>query len=60
MMGMGLNGLLTQFNPAQKENDILQQEIHITAEFPNAINHSEIEEAFRNLPNLAAQYANRK
>lgn len=40
--------------------DTLQQEIHITAEFPNATNHSEIEEAFRNLPNLAAQYANRK
>ena len=38
----------------------LQQEVHITAEFPNATNHSEIEEAFRNLTNLASQYANRK
>ena len=40
--------------------DTLQQEVHITAEFPNATNHSEIEEAFRNLTNLASQYANRK
>ena len=40
--------------------ETLQQEVHITAEFPNATSHSEIEEAFRNLPNLAAQYANRK
>ena len=40
--------------------DILQQEIHITAEFPNATNHFEIEEAFRNMANLASQYANRK
>jgi hypothetical protein len=60
MMGTGLNGLFTQFTPAQKPNDVLQQEIHITAEFPNATNHAEIEEAFRNLPNLASQYANRK
>ena len=41
-------------------SDTLQQEVHITAEFPNATNHSEIEEAFRNLTNLASQYANRK
>lgn len=40
--------------------ETLQQEVHITAEFPNATNHNEIEEAFRNLTNLASQYANRK
>ena len=40
--------------------DTLQQEVHITAEFPNATDHNEIEEAFRNLTNLASQYANRK
>lgn len=33
-----------------------QQTIHINAEFPNAVNHSEIEEAFRNLANYATQY----
>ena len=34
--------------------------VTITAEFPNATNHSEIEEAFTNLINKASQYANRK
>ena len=43
-----------------KNRDILEQNVHITAEFPNATNHTEIEEAFRNLSNLASQYANRK
>jgi hypothetical protein len=42
-------------------NDMtIEQNVHITAEFPNATDHSEIEEAFRNLTNLASQYANRK
>ena len=41
-------------------NEMLQQEVTIHAEFPNATNHSEIEEAFGNLVNLASQYANRK
>lgn len=40
--------------------DTLQQEVTIHAEFPNATNHNEIEEAFGNLVNLAAQYTNRK
>ena len=40
--------------------ETLQQEVHITAEFPNATDHNEIEEAFKNLTNLASQYANRK
>jgi hypothetical protein len=38
----------------------LEQEVTIHAEFPNATNHNEIEEAFRNLMNTASQYANRK
>ncbi len=38
----------------------LEQNVHIEASFPNATNHSEIEEAFSNLVNLASQYANRK
>lgn len=44
----------------QTSDNIFQQEVHITAEFPNATNHNEIEEAFRNLTNLASQYVNRK
>lgn len=37
----------------------LEQSVTIHAEFPNATNHSEIEEAFSNLVNRASQYANR-
>ncbi len=41
-------------------NGTLEQNVHIEANFPNATNHNEIEEAFSNLVNLASQYANRK
>jgi hypothetical protein len=40
--------------------DTIQQNVTIEAHFPNATNHSEIEQAFNNLINDAAQYANRK
>ena len=40
-------------------SDTLQQEVTIHAEFPNATNRSEIEEAFDTLINRAAQYTNR-
>ena len=43
-----------------EENETLEQTVTIHAEFPNATNHSEIEEAFNNLVNKASQYANRK
>ena len=36
-----------------------EQQVTIHAEFPNAVNHSEIEEAFDNLINRASQYVNR-
>ena len=62
------NAMVMQYQNAMANNrftlgnvgEILEQNVHITAEFPNATNHSEIEEAFRNLTNLASQYANRK
>ena len=38
----------------------LEQEVHITAEFPNATDKESIKEAFNDLINLASQYANRK
>jgi hypothetical protein len=41
-------------------NSSIEQEVTIHAEFPNATNHIEIEEAFNNLINTASQYANRK
>ena len=40
-------------------NQTLQQEVTIHAEFPNVSDHNEIEEAFNNLVNRASQYANR-
>jgi hypothetical protein len=43
---------------SNKEN--FEQYIEIHAEFPDATNHREIEEAFDNLMNLASQYVNRK
>ena len=39
---------------------VLEQNVHITAEFPNATNKDEILSAFDNVVNLASQYANRK
>ena len=41
-------------------SDILEQNVSIEASFPNATDKQEIEEAFKDLVNLAAQYANRK
>ena len=38
----------------------LEQEVTIHAEFPNATNRTEIEEAFDNIINLASQYAFRR
>ena len=40
--------------------EVLEQKVEIHAEFPNATDHNEIEEAFNNLVNRASQYANRK
>lgn len=40
-------------------NNVLEQTVTITASFPNATQHSEIEEAFTTLINRASQYANR-
>ena len=42
------------------KSQTLQQEVKITAEFPNVQDHNEIEQAFNNLINQASQYANRK
>lgn len=47
-------------NGVPSNDNSLEQNVEIHAEFPNATNHTEIEEAFDNLINRAAQYANRK
>ena len=41
-------------------DQIFEQEVTIHAEFPNATDHNEIEEAFNNLINRASQYAGRQ
>lgn len=41
-------------------NDILEQQVHIDASFPNVTDRNEIQEAFNTLINVASQYANRK
>lgn len=45
---------------AGAQRDTLEQNVTIHAEFPNATDHTEIEQAFQNLSNLASQYAGRK
>ena len=41
---------------ATASGDALQQDVHITAEFPNVTNSHEIEDALNNLVNHASQY----
>jgi len=40
--------------------DALQQEVHITAEFPGVTDRYEIEEAFNSLIDRTSQFINRK
>lgn len=53
---------LRELTPASAAatTEILEQNVHIEALFPNAVDHNEIEQAFENIVNLASQYANRK
>ena len=55
----GLGAMLAAGGVGQTTGAI-EQHIEINASFPDATNHSEIEEAFHNLLNTASQYANRK
>lgn len=41
-------------------NDVLEQNVHIEASFPNVTDRNEIEEALNSIVNRASQYANRK
>ena len=43
-----------------KDSEPLEQNVHIEASFPNATDKNEIEEAFKDIVNLASQYAYRK
>ena len=53
--GLGYIGAAYSGHNAQ----VIEQEVTIHAEFPNAVNHTEIEMAFDNLINHASQFANR-
>ena len=44
----------------ENNSQTIEQDVHITAEFPNATDKNEIEQAFETLINTASQYANRK
>ena len=57
-MARGLGNLVA--NTMITTPQTIDQNVTITAEFPNATNREEIKEAFGDLVNLAAQYANRK
>ena len=56
--GNGLGTLM--LGGVSQGGGFLDQNVTIHAEFPNATNHAEIEEAFSNLIGLASQYAGRK
>ena len=56
----GLSWLTPPSTEKSLETQNLEQEVHITAEFPNATNKNEILAAFDNVINLASQYANRE
>ena len=56
----GLSRGLHSTGITNNNRDTLKQDVHITAEFPNATDKNEILQAFDNVINLAAQYANRK
>ena len=55
----GFNDFITPFVPGLTDQN-LEQNVHIEAQFPNVTQHTEIEQAFDNLINMASQYANRK
>ena len=48
------------FNNMMNNHDILDQNVHIEASFPNVRDHQEIEQAFNNLVNMASMYASKK
>ena len=61
-MNSSLGGLLSSpsLGHVGDECGILEQQVHIEASFPGVSDRNELEEAFNNLINQAAQYANRK
>lgn len=48
------------YNTLGGDKEVLEQQVHIDANFPNVSDRNEIQEAFNTLINVASQYANRK
>ena len=59
LASLGLLGV-TSSGVLDTSSQKLEQEVTIHAEFPNATDRNEIEEAFNSLIGTASQYANRK
>ena len=59
MFSKGLGNIITPWIGDMRQQE-LEQNVHIEASFPNVTEHNEIERAFDNLINRAAQYVNRK
>ena len=59
-MSSQLGGILSSPTLRDPGNQVIQQHIEIEANFPEATDRFEIEEAFKSMANLASQYANRK
>jgi len=58
--GTFMSDILSAATINSSNSEVLQQEVHITAEFPNATDRAEIIAAFDNLTNLAVQYAGKQ
>ena len=52
-----LSGLNSNFNMSGNEAQEMQQNVNIEANFPNVSSRAEIEDAFKNLVNIASQHA---
>ena len=59
-MNSQFNGMFSSPYISNLGKEMLEQQVSIEANFPNVTDKQEIEDAFKNLVNLASQYANRK
>ena len=55
-----LSGNISSPGLNMPQQEVLEQQIHIEAHFPDATDRNEIEEAFKSLADLATQYAHRR
>ena len=53
---VGINNIIQAISLAEQDKQLLEQNVHITAEFPDAKDAEEIKLALKNLTNRASQY----